>query len=126
MLQVLLNLLHNAIDYSSEGGSIKLTVHMEPAAIRIAVSDEGTGIHPEDLPHVFDPFFTTKTGGDQKGMGLGLSISQSLVTAMGGTIEVQTQRNGGSTFSVLLPRHTLVVGAQDQLNIIKEVVTHDY
>ncbi|MGZ8385029.1 MAG: PAS domain-containing sensor histidine kinase [Nitrospira sp.] len=125
MLQVLLNLLHNAIDYSSEGGTIKLTVHMEPAAIRIAVSDQGTGIHPEDLPHIFDPFFTTKTGGDQKGMGLGLSISQTLVTAMGGMIEVQTQPNGGSTFSVLLPRH-LVVGAQDQLNIIKEVVTHDY
>ncbi len=125
MLQVLLNLLHNAIDYSSEGGTIKLTVHIEPAAIRIAVSDQGTGIHPEDLPHIFDPFFTTKTGGDQKGMGLGLSISQTLVTAMGGTIEVQTQPNGGSTFSVLLPCH-LVVGAQDQLNIIKEVVTHDY
>jgi PAS domain S-box-containing protein len=122
MLQVLLNLLHNAIDYSNEGGTIKLTVHLEPAAIRIAVSDQGTGIHSEDLPHVFDPFFTTKTGGDQKGMGLGLSISQSLVTAMGGTIEVQSQRNGGSTFSVLLPRHTLVIGAQDQLNIIKEVV----
>jgi PAS domain S-box-containing protein len=126
MLQVLLNLLHNAIDYSSEGGTIQLIAHMEPAAIQIAVSDQGAGIHPEDLPHIFDPFFTTKTGGDQKGMGLGLSISQSLVTAMGGTIEVQTQANGGSTFSVLLPRHTLVAGAQDQLNIIKEVVTHDY
>jgi PAS domain S-box-containing protein len=126
MLQVLLNLLHNAIDYTSEGETIKLTVHMESAAIRIAVSDQGAGIHPDDLPHIFDPFFTTKTRGDQKGMGLGLSISQSLVNAMGGTIEVQTQPNGGSTFSVLLPRHTLVVGAQDQLNIIKEVVTHDY
>ncbi len=126
MLQVLLNLLHNAIDYSSEGGTITLTVREEAEVIRIAVSDQGAGIHPEDLPHIFDPFFTTKTGGDQKGMGLGLSISQSLVTAMGGTIEVQTHPNGGSTFSILLPRHTLVAGAQDQLNIIKEVVIHDY
>ncbi|HWF59302.1 MAG TPA: PAS domain S-box protein [Nitrospira sp.] len=123
LLQVLLNLLNNAIDCSSEGGTIALTLRAEPDAIRIAVSDQGPGISPEHLPHIFDPFFTTKTGGDQKSMGLGLSVSQSLVMAMGGKIEVQTQPNEGSMFSVLLPRHVVVACAQNQSDIIKEVVT---
>ncbi len=62
VLQVLLNLLNNAIDCSGEGGTITLTVRVEPDAIRMAVSDQGPGISPENLPHIFDPFFTTKTG----------------------------------------------------------------
>ena len=124
LLQVLLNLLNNAIDCSSDGGTVTLAICVEPDAIRIAVSDQGPGISPDNLPHIFDPFFTTKTERDQKGMGLGLSISQSLVMAMGGKIEVQTRPHGGSTFSVLLPRHTAGACAQDQSNIIKEVVTH--
>ncbi|MCS6304543.1 MAG: PAS domain S-box protein [Nitrospira sp.] len=123
LLQVLLNLLNNAIDCSSEGGTITLTLRANADAIRIAVSDQGPGIPPEHFPHIFDPFFTTKTGGDQKGMGLGLSISQSLVMAMGGKIEVQTRPNDGSTFSVILPRHTAVAHVQERSNIIKEVVT---
>jgi signal transduction histidine kinase len=123
LLQVLLNLLNNAIDCSSEGGTITLTIRAESDAIRIAVSDQGPGISPEHLPHIFDPFFTTKTGGDQKGMGLGLSISQSLVMAMGGKIEVQTRPNDGSTFWVILPCHTAGACVQDHSNIIKEVVT---
>ena len=125
LLQVLLNLLNNAVDCSNEGGTITLTLRVEPEAIRIAVSDQGPGIPPENLPHIFDPFFTTKTGGDQKGMGLGLSISQSLVMAMGGKIEVQTRPNIGSTFSVLLPSHMNVACAGDQLDTKEEVVTHD-
>ncbi|MBX3330722.1 MAG: PAS domain S-box protein [Nitrospira sp.] len=123
LLQVLLNLLNNAIDFSSEGGTIALTLRAEPDTIRIAVSDQGPGIPPEHFPHIFDPFFTTKTGGDQKGMGLGLSISQSLVMAMGGKIEVQTQPNDGSTFSIILPRHTSMACTHDRSTIIKEVVT---
>ncbi len=122
LLQVLLNLLNNAIDCSSEGGTITLILRVEPDAIRIAVSDQGPGIPQENLPHIFDPFFTTKTGGDQKGMGLGLSVSQSLVTAMGGKIDVQTRLNDGSTFSVLLPRYTAVACTLDQSNT-KEVMT---
>ncbi|HET9130388.1 MAG TPA: sensor histidine kinase, partial [Terriglobia bacterium] len=123
LLQVLLNLLNNAIDCSSEGGTITLTLRANADAIRIAVSDQGPGIPPEHFPHIFDPFFTTKTGGEQKGMGLGLSISQSLVMAMGGKIEVQTRPNDGSTFSIILPRHTAVAHVQERSNIIKEVAT---
>ncbi|MEK9142030.1 MAG: PAS domain S-box protein [Nitrospirota bacterium] len=124
LLQVLLNLLNNAIDCSYEGGTITMTVREEAEVIRIAVADQGAGISPEVLPHIFDPFFTTKSEGEQKGMGLGLSISQSLVASMGGRIDVQTQRGQGSTFSVLLPRRKIVAHVPDQISIIKEVVTH--
>lgn len=125
LLQVLLNLLNNAIDCSSEGSRITLTLRVKLDVIRIAVSDEGPGIPPEILPHIFDPFYTTKMGSDQKGMGLGLSVSQSLVMSMGGTIEVETQPNRGSTFTVLLPRNKAVVSAEDRLGITEEVMTHD-
>ena len=114
----LAELLSNAIDCSTEGGAITLAIRAESDAIRIAVSDQGPGIPPEHFPHIFDPFFTTKTEGDQKGMGLGLSISQSLVMAMGGKIEVQTQPNDGSTFSVILPTYkpSVLVARSDRIS----------
>ena len=121
LLQVLLNLLNNAIDCSHDNSAISLTIGEEAEVIRIAVADQGAGIAPEILPHIFDPFFTTKTVGDQKGMGLGLSISQSLVTAMGGRIEVHTQLGHGSTFSVLVPRHVSVAPVPDQIHHTRRV-----
>lgn len=116
LLQVLLNLLNNAIDCSYENTVIRLTIREEAEVIRIAVADQGAGISPESLPHIFDPFFTTKTAGDQKGMGLGLSISQSLAMAMGGKIEVRTKVGHGSTFSVLLPRDKIVAHVPDEIH----------
>lgn len=113
LLQILLNLLNNAIDCSSDGSLITLSLCVEQDVIRIAVADQGPGIPPEILPHIFDPFYTTKTGNEPRGMGLGLSVSQSLVAAMGGRIEVETQRNRGSIFSVLLPRETGAGSRQD-------------
>lgn len=105
---------------------ITITIREEAAGIRIAVVDHGVGIAPEILPHIFDPFFTTKTEGELKGMGLGLSISQSLVASMGGRIDVQTQPNSGSTFLVILPRRVAQAGAPDQSDTInKEVMRHD-
>jgi len=89
------------------------------------VSDEGSGIAPELLPHIFDPFFTTKTEKDQKGMGLGLSVSRSLVMAMGGSIEVETERDRGSIFSIILPRRVADGGSNGQKDTIKEVLLHD-
>ncbi len=125
LLQVLMNLLHNAIDSVSYGGTIRLMVAEETGHIKIAVSDDGAGISPDVLPHIFDPFFTTKSDADQKGMGLGLSVSQSLVMAMGGTIEVETQRDQGSIFSIILPRRVADGGSNGQIDTIKEVLLHD-
>ncbi|NOU11937.1 MAG: PAS domain S-box protein [Nitrospira sp.] len=127
LLQVLMNLIQNAIDSSGPGRTITLTVCEKEGTVNIIVSDEGGGIAPDVLPHIFDPFFTTKTEKYQKGMGLGLSVSQSLVMAMGGRIEVRTELKTGSTFSVVLPQTTPVDrSTAQQYHIIKEVVTHDY
>lgn len=125
LLQVLMNLIQNAIDSSPQGGMIRLNVSQDAENIMISVSDEGSGISLEVLPHIFDPFFTTKTEKGQKGMGLGLSVSQSLVMAMGGRIEVQTELGTGSTFSIVLPQPEVVNHASAQRNIIKEVLTNE-
>lgn len=124
LFQVLLNFTQNAIDSSKPGGRITLTMREDRDVVRIAVSDDGQGIGPDVLPHIFDPFYTTKVDGHQKSMGLGLAISQSLVTAMGGKIEVQTQLDRGSTFEILFPRHA-GARSQDHVKIIKEVLAHD-
>src|SRR5437588_4768842 len=73
------------------------------------VADRGPGIPAEVLPRIFDPFFTTKMGSTQGGMGLGLSVSRSLVQAMGGRIDVQTAVGRGATFTVVLRCHAAIV-----------------
>ena len=125
LLQVMMNLIQNALDSSRAGGTITVNVRQDQDLVRISVSDEGSGIPQDVLPHIFDPFFTTKTEKGQKGMGLGLSVSQSLVMAMGGRIEVQTQEGAGSTFSIILPEPTDVSRASVQRNIFQEVLTHE-
>lgn len=102
LLQVLLNLIQNAIDVSPNGGEIRLDVTMEDDTMRVAVVDRGPGIEAEVLPHIFEPFYSRKTGGGQPGMGLGLSVCYGLVQAMGGCIDVETGARG-TTFIVRVP-----------------------
>ena len=69
----------------------------------LSVSDEGTGIRPEDVPRVFDPFFTTKDVGE--GTGLGLAVTYGIVSDHGGRVNVETDWGHGSCFTVVLPLH---------------------
>jgi signal transduction histidine kinase len=71
----------------------------------VTVVDRGAGITTEILPNIFDPFFTTKVGEPNGGMGLGLSVSQSLVEAMGGSIVVESTIGTGSKFTAIFPAH---------------------
>ncbi|MEL7164563.1 MAG: cache domain-containing protein [Pseudomonadota bacterium] len=102
--QVIVNLAINAAQAMDTGG--KLTILTRPGmrdgseGTEIVVSDTGPGIAPEKLDHVFDPFMTTKLG---TGSGLGLSISQTLVTRVGGLISVTSHPNQGATFTVWYP-----------------------
>jgi PAS domain S-box-containing protein len=125
LLQVLMNLIQNAIDSSREGGTIMVAVCQDKDIVWISVSDHGSGIPQDVLPHIFDPFFTTKTEKGQKGMGLGLSVSQSLVLAMGGRIAVQTEQGAGSTFSIILPVPAGDDDGSARRNIIQEVLTNE-
>jgi two-component system sensor histidine kinase HydH len=99
--QVLLNLFLNGIEAMDRGGI--LTVRMEAVAdgrrLDIHVSDTGSGIRPEDLPHIFEPYYTTKPGGT----GLGLAIAHNIVEAMAGEIAVQSNPGNGTTFTLKIP-----------------------
>ncbi|MGH9757245.1 MAG: sensor histidine kinase, partial [Candidatus Acidiferrales bacterium] len=101
ILQVLFNLISNAVDAIDETGGGKLTVRTahDPQYVRIEVSDTGPGI--KSPQQVFDPFFTTKPVG--KGTGLGLSICYGIVQDHGGRIECFNRPEGGATFVVELP-----------------------
>jgi len=101
--QVLLNLIHNAIQaIESDHGAITITTRKEGAdRVAVEIEDNGKGITPEALPKIFDPFFTTKDVGE--GTGLGLSIVYKIVKRHGGKISVDTKVGVGTRFTVVLP-----------------------
>lgn len=104
--QVITNLIDNAIlhgfDNHARSGQINLSATRDNADVVIKVSDNGRGINSAALPHIFDPFFTTKLG--EGGSGLGLHIVHNIVTAaLGGSIEVSSEEDGGTEFILRLP-----------------------
>jgi signal transduction histidine kinase len=102
--QILYNLIRNAIQASPMGENVSVRVSQSPREIVVRVEDQGAGIQDDILPRIFDPFFSTKQADAQAGMGLGLSVSRSLIEAMGGRIEVSSTPGKGSVFSAVLPR----------------------
>jgi C4-dicarboxylate-specific signal transduction histidine kinase len=101
--QVLLNLIMNAADAMREGPVVmrRLTIGTEAtdAEIRLRVTDHGPGIAPKDLKNIFEPFWSAKPAG----MGIGLSICRSIVTAHHGTLTVANNPDGGATFFLVFP-----------------------
>jgi len=104
--QVFHNLLTNAMYATGSGGTITVAVEDGAEAARIAVSDTGQGIPPENMHKIFEPFFTTKPPGE--GTGLGLFVTRGIVAKLGGTIEVDSTLGRGSRFRISLPKHTAV------------------
>jgi len=98
IVQVLINLLLNAIDASPASGTVRIEAQRRDDTIRILISDEGPGIPEESRPHVFDAYFTTKPNG----MGLGLAVSREIVANHGGTLDFETGP-AGTSFILLLP-----------------------
>jgi signal transduction histidine kinase len=106
LVQVLCNLIHNAIDASPPDSTIEVSLATGRETLSIFVADQGEGIPPEDAPHIFEPFYTTKHNQTDGGMGLGLSISHSLVESLGGTLDFSTTIGHGSIFRITLPLTT--------------------
>lgn len=100
--QVFLNLLNNAADACAGGGVITISTEACDADnVTVHIADDGTGISSDDIAHIFEPFFTTKA--KPKGTGLGLSVSYGIIKSHDGRIEVTSECNKGSRFSVILP-----------------------
>jgi signal transduction histidine kinase len=101
--QVFLNLIVNAAQAMPDGkvGLIDIRTNCNDSHVWIEVKDNGPGIPPEILKKIFDPFFTTKDPGT--GTGLGLSVSQNIIQQHGGTLEVQSTVDVGTTFKITLP-----------------------
>ncbi len=104
--QVVLNLLTNAAHAIDKEGQIILSTFrdLEKNRVIITIKDDGCGIPESNLDRIFDPFFTTKAAGD--GTGLGLSICYSIISEHGGHIDVQSQLNEGTQFTISLPMAT--------------------
>jgi signal transduction histidine kinase len=98
-VQVVLNLLLNAIDATAKGGKIELTGEQRDGEVVLTVRDDGHGVGAEQRDRLFQPYFTTK----KHGTGLGLFVTRKLATDHGGTVEFETPPEGGAAFRVRLP-----------------------
>jgi two-component system phosphate regulon sensor histidine kinase PhoR len=101
--QVMVNLLHNAIKFTSSGGQITVGARLADHAVIFSVQDTGIGIAEKDLPRIFERFFKADRARASGGTGLGLAIARHLVEAHGGKIWVESQEGQGSTFSFSIP-----------------------
>jgi signal transduction histidine kinase len=106
LIQVIMNLLDNAIRYTNPGGQVQVSLQATASQAQLVVRDTGVGIAPEHLPHLFERFYRadqarTRTGGS--GTGLGLSIVDWIVRMHDGSVSVRSQIGRGSSFTVTLP-----------------------
>jgi heavy metal sensor kinase len=105
--QVLVNLIGNSIKYTPAGGEVNLSLGKENDRAQITVSDNGPGIPEEDLPYIFERFYRAEKSRtrqrDGKGFGLGLSIAYWIIRNHGGEISVESKKDKGTTFSIMIP-----------------------
>jgi two-component system phosphate regulon sensor histidine kinase PhoR len=97
------NMLHNAIKFTPEGGTITLSSRSTPDSVTVSIADTGIGIGSKDLPHVFERFYKADRSRTQSGTGLGLAIAKHIVQAHDGKIWAESEPGKGSVFSFSLP-----------------------
>jgi signal transduction histidine kinase len=118
--QMLRNLLENAVEYSSPGTPVELTLKASGSQAGLTVRDRGYGIPSSEIPHVFDRFYRGERARlvRKEGVGLGLAIARYVVEGHHGVITVESSTDGGTTFSVSLPvAHTAVRHLSDVLGV---------
>jgi signal transduction histidine kinase len=102
--RMIINLLENAVKYTSEGGRVTISLYVEQDNIRITINDTGIGISEEDIPHIFRRLYRCDRSRSQQGFGLGLSLAIAVAHAHNGDVTATSQLGKGSTFTVTLPR----------------------
>jgi two-component system sensor histidine kinase KdpD len=103
MVQVLVNVLENAVKYSPEYCAIEVFADLADGKARLKILDRGEGIPPDDLSRVFDKFYRVQRPDSVSGTGLGLSISKGIVEAHSGTIQAFRREGGGTIIQIELP-----------------------
>lgn len=105
IIQVIVNIVNNAVKYTQEGSSITLRAVRQNAMVAVSIADDGPGISDEAKIHLFDMFYTISQGkpDSRRGLGLGLSLCRSIVTVHGGEIDVTDNTPHGSVFTFTLP-----------------------
>jgi signal transduction histidine kinase len=105
LVQVIDNLIANAVKFTNEGGHVGVTAAADGQEWRIDVTDSGIGIPPDDLGHLFDRFFraSNATSAGRPGSGLGLSIVKEVAELHGGRVEVTSTLGAGTTIHLFLP-----------------------
>lgn len=94
------NIVKNALEHTENGGHIGVKWSQSPLMTQIEISDDGKGIHPEDLYNIFKRFYRSRFSSDVHGIGLGLPLAKSIVEAHGGTISVTSSLDAGTTFTL--------------------------
>jgi signal transduction histidine kinase len=108
VLQVLSNLVGNAIQFAPRGGHVSVSALAVGPAVEVSVTDDGPGIPPDDVPHLFDRYWKSRS---RRGTGLGLAIARGIVEAHGGQIRVESAPGAGSRFAFTLPAQARAYGA---------------
>lgn len=101
-LEALSNIVKNAFDHTKAGCTIAVEWRSFGQIVQITVRDDGSGIHPEDLPHIFKRFYRSRFSKDTEGVGLGLPLAKAIIEAHSGTIEVDSTLDRGTVFTINL------------------------
>jgi signal transduction histidine kinase/ActR/RegA family two-component response regulator len=124
LLQVLENLISNAVKYSGPGGVVTLGAVSSGRELKVSVKDQGPGIHPEHLPRLFDRFWQARRH-DRRGTGLGLTISKAIIEAHGGRIWAESRLGEGTTMSFTVPVTTARVSRAEPEIIFNILLVDD-
>lgn len=101
--KVMSNLVSNALKFTPNGGTISVNLYQRGDRLHIDVSDTGHGISSDKLAHIFEPFYTTGDTGEAKGTGIGLALTQEIISHLNGTITAESQVDKGTTFHIIMP-----------------------
>ena len=100
MLEAVGNLVKNALDHTEAGDTVTIQWKAFASTVQITVADTGSGIHPEDLPHIFKRFYRSRFSRDTQGVGLGLPLAKAIVEAHDGTIQAESEPGRGAVFTL--------------------------
>ena len=100
LIEAIGNIVKNALDHTEKGDTVRVEWKALSSAVQITVKDNGSGIHPEDLHYIFKRFYRSRFSKDKQGIGLGLSLAKAIIEAHSGTIEVDSELDRGTAFTM--------------------------